>query len=147
MDNQTQAQSGKSDDYLEAIDSSLAICGVRMFNALRQPNWLFKLSKYHANQMRNNKILAGVVNQIIAQKTAKQSETGEQANDAIRAEHKVDAASATVAADDDGDDDALTKEKHIFIDRVLKLSLEHPSFSLADVLSECNTILLAVRKR
>lgn len=41
-------------------------------------------------------------------------------------------------------DEFSSSAKHIFIDRVLKLSLAEKTFSLEDVLSETNTVLLAV---
>lgn len=41
-------------------------------------------------------------------------------------------------------DDEFSTANHIFIDRVLKLSLAEKTFSLEDVLSETNTVLLAV---
>lgn len=43
-------------------------------------------------------------------------------------------------------DDELPKEKHIFIDRVLKLAHEDKKFSVSDVRDETNTVLLAVSK-
>lgn len=40
--------------------------------------------------------------------------------------------------------DELASTNYIFIDRVLRLSLAEKTFSLEDVLSETNTVLLAV---
>lgn len=42
------------------------------------------------------------------------------------------------------DDNFFGKEKHIFIDRVLKLAFDDKTFSLDDTLNETNTVLLAV---
>lgn len=42
--------------------------------------------------------------------------------------------------------DEFSTDNHIFIDRVLKLSLADKTFSLEDVLNETNTVLLAVSK-
>lgn len=41
-------------------------------------------------------------------------------------------------------DDEFAKKTYNFIDQVLKLSLEEKTFTLDDVISETNTILLAV---
>lgn len=40
--------------------------------------------------------------------------------------------------------DEFASTNYIFIDRILKLSLADKTFSLEDVLSETNTVLLAV---
>lgn len=42
------------------------------------------------------------------------------------------------------EDNFFGKEKHIFIDRVLKLAFDDKTFSLEDALNETNTVLLAV---
>lgn len=67
MDREMSTQSGNNADYLEAIDSSMAIAGIRMFNPWRQPDWLFKLSKYSKKQEWNTMVLKETVNQVETQ--------------------------------------------------------------------------------
>lgn len=43
------------------------------------------------------------------------------------------------------DDELMIKEKHIFIDRILKLAIEEQKLTLEEVLDETNTVLNAVR--
>lgn len=43
------------------------------------------------------------------------------------------------------EDQFFGKEKHIFIDRILKLVMQDKVFSVDDAMNETNTLLLAVR--
>lgn len=140
MDRETCTQSGENSEYLQAIDSALAIIGIRMFNPWCQPNWMFKLSKYYARQERNTKILLNAVTKIIEQKLVKHNITNcngiaTVTSSSLLSNHHI--------TSDPSNNETFAKEKHIFIDRVLKLSHEEHTLTFKDVQSETNTILLA----
>lgn len=143
MDNQTNAQSGANSEYVEAVDNALAVVGVRMFNALCQPDWLFWLSRHYAMQTNTTRTLADTVNAIVARKTQKHPVSISGLESAVLS--KVQQQRAARLVDDDDDDAAgCGRVKHIFIDRLLKLSTEERSFTLLDVQNESNTMLIAV---
>lgn len=106
---------------------------------------MFRLSKYWARQEQNTKILLNAVTKIIEQKVAKLNLSNcnnasiaakSPASDIMPSNNNTQATNLS-------NNETFAKEKHIFIDRVLKLSHEEQTLTFADVQSETNTILLA----
>lgn len=112
-----------------------------MFKPWLQPDCLFRFSSYFHPAEKSIKILNNRVDEVNLWYRLKTNNIALFTNYQIIENKKRDFKRIAV---DNGRDEEQPKEKHIFIDRVLKLAREENQFSATQVRDESNTILLAV---
>uniref|UniRef100_A0A1B0DNC1 Uncharacterized protein n=1 Tax=Phlebotomus papatasi TaxID=29031 RepID=A0A1B0DNC1_PHLPP len=124
---QMNIQKNENMDYLDAANSLLAIMTTRIFNPFYHSDFIFKLSKWAKLEQKNSDITFGFVDDILQRKKA-----------AYKKALPIEDKSAL-------DENTSFKSPQLFIDQLLKLSMEGNYFNDTDVKNEANTIV-ATRK-
>ncbi|XP_059621809.1 uncharacterized protein LOC132265248 [Phlebotomus argentipes] len=118
MGSQMHIQKDQNIDYLEAANNLLSIITTRIFNPLLHVNSLFRLTKWYKIEQKSEKIVFGFVDKILQNKKRDYHVTPKE------------------------DDEQISfKSPQLYIDQLLKLSVEGGIFTDDDVKSESNTII------
>ncbi|GAB0100689.1 Cytochrome P450 [Sergentomyia squamirostris] len=120
---QMNIQKNENMDYLDAANSLLAIMTTRIFNPLYHSDIIFKMSKWAKLEQKNSDITFGFVDDILKRKKA-----------AFKKAPPVEEESSL-------DENTSFKSPQLFIDQLLKLSMEGNYFNDTDVKNEANTIV------
>uniref|UniRef100_A0A1B0GJT8 Cytochrome n=1 Tax=Lutzomyia longipalpis TaxID=7200 RepID=A0A1B0GJT8_LUTLO len=124
---QMNIQKNENMDYLDAANSLLATMTTRIFNPLYHSDFIFNLSKWAKMEQKNSDITFGFVDNILQRKKAayKKSQPSDEQNNL--------------------DEGTSFKSPQLFIDQLLKLSMEGKYFTDTDVKNEANTIVATLR--
>lgn len=129
--------------------SLLEVIGIRMFKPWLHPEMLYRFSSYFQEDRRSKEILNHQINEVGVLKIVNHLGVGSTSNiftlNQIINYKNTEYLQKKSMVDEQFDDVHLEhKEKHIFIDRVLKLALDEKIFSFGEVRGETATVLLAV---
>lgn len=105
----------------------------RMYNPLYHSDLIFRLSKWYNVEKKNAKITNDFVEDILSKKKV------------LYQENKLHKLTSSTEQDDKEVEGASFKKPQVFIDQLLKLSMEGNIFTDQEVKDEANTIVATVR--
>ncbi|GAB0086096.1 Cytochrome P450 [Sergentomyia squamirostris] len=123
MGTEMNIQKNQNVNYLKAANNLLSIMTTRIFNPLMHLDTLFRLTKWYNIEKKSMEIVFGFVDKILQRKKAEY--------------HLIQKKLKEV----EKDENVSMKTPLIYIDQLLKLSMEGGIFRDEDVINEANTII------